>query len=76
MRGGSILLLKDTKGGDAEGDFIELDKSLWPPVEVAAPVVEAEETPASGEAAATITGGGEQVETARMPEPFQYPFDE
>jgi 26S proteasome regulatory subunit N2 len=39
IRAGSILLLRDTKEGE-DGDYVDLDRALWPPVEVKKVVVE------------------------------------
>jgi hypothetical protein len=75
QRAGSIVLLRDTQAGKEgdEGEFLELDKALWPPGAQPAP---------SGEEADTGTAAGNEAEgtvdeaDAVMPQPFQYPFDE
>ncbi|WVQ86283.1 hypothetical protein IAT38_008451 [Cryptococcus sp. DSM 104549] len=88
---GSILVLRDAKRGEeAEGEYIELDKALWPgwlpadPEAAAAVLAQAGGGAAAG-AAATGAGapaaGGAAVaapavdeEEAEAPAPFEYPF--
>lgn len=80
--GGSIVLLRDAQTGSEQeqkdGEYIELDKSLWPAD------VPAEQTAgAAGAAAGGVAAGGdtemadaaaEDDGEAEMPEPFEYPF--
>ncbi|WWD20908.1 hypothetical protein CI109_105386 [Kwoniella shandongensis] len=70
---GSIVVLRDSTP-DAEGEYIELDKGLWP---APTPAAAAEETaqPAAVTGGA-VTAGGEEEEEAEVPAPFEYPFEE
>lgn len=72
--GGSIVLLRDSKKGET-GEYVELDKSLWPEDNVVA------QPEVAAEGGAAAVGGDIQMddaseEIAAMPEPFEYPFEE
>jgi 26S proteasome regulatory subunit N2 len=70
--GSSIVLLRDTKKGET-GEYIDLDKALWP-VEVEAPAAAAALAPADGGEDQEMGEIGERL--AEMPEPFEYPFED
>jgi 26S proteasome regulatory subunit N2 len=72
---GSIVLLRDTKSGEQEGEYVELDKSLWPEVIGQGEVVEEEQVSQPTAAAAAVVPINPEEE-AGMPEPFEYPFDD
>lgn len=73
---GSIVLLRDVKS-DVEGEFIELNKALWPRDTATGAEAEA---PAQGEAAsaqgATGAGGMLPGGEAEAPPSFEYPFED
>lgn len=69
---GSIVLLRDLKP-EVEGEFVELDKALWPDN-----VTEPESAPTPQEATATAgVGAGGELDggEADMPPAFEYNFD-
>ncbi|WVR08800.1 hypothetical protein IAU60_005858 [Kwoniella sp. DSM 27419] len=77
---GSVVLLRDLNPESSEGEFIELDKSLWPALAEGRTIGDtqdgssAEQTGTSAvPAQAASTGDDENVEP---PAPFEYPFEE
>lgn len=64
--------MRDSKKGES-GEYVELDKGLWPEDVVAAPEAAAPEV-------AVAAGGdvemGDEEEMAEMPAPFEYPFED
>lgn len=86
LSGGSIVLLRDTKP-EVEGEYLELDKSLWPadvPPPVVVPGAEAEGVTGAGAGAGATAGGAGEIaaeninedEEAGVPPSFEYPFDD
>jgi 26S proteasome regulatory subunit N2 len=73
---GSIVLLRDTTGGQGEGEYVELDKSLWPEVIPGQGEVVEEEEHAPQPTAAAAVPPINPEEEAGMPEPFEYPFED
>ena len=70
---GSIIMLRDTAEEGAEGDYVELDKSLWP-IGVDSQVLGEPETALAGPA--TVVSPQEVFEEAEMPAAFEYPFED
>ncbi|WWC64974.1 uncharacterized protein I303_107588 [Kwoniella dejecticola CBS 10117] len=76
---GSVVLVKDTTP-EVEGQYIELDKSLWPdqeeevPAAVAAAGAEQQQQAAVGSSAGGA--GQEEDEDVEPPQPFEYPFED
>ncbi len=68
---GSIIMVRDSS--EEEGEYIELDRTLWPPEAEGQTVSETQP-----EAAPTtvVAGPQEVIEEAVMPPPFEYNFDD